>query len=70
MTAQFGSSEFSAGGMALGAAGYDYHPLEAATGGLFRIRRPNDWSEEELYDFDWSELKNQTVRIASYNYNA
>ena len=28
-----------------------------------------EMTEEELYDFDWSKLKNEEVRFQKYDYN-
>ena len=33
--------------------------MEASTGSLFRIKYPEDWADDELYDFDWTVLKNE-----------
>ena len=45
-------------------------PIETATGSLFRIKYPDDWLEEELYDFDWMVLKNQKDRFEKINFDA
>ena len=39
-------------------------------GNYFVIEYPNNWSEEEMYDFDWSELKNEPERFDKIDYNA
>jgi hypothetical protein len=43
---------------------------EAATGELFRIKYPDDWLEEEMYDFDWVLLRNQNDRFEKINFDA
>lgn len=68
LSAQFKTEDFSAGSRGL-AIGYDYHEGNAAIGGLFRIKFPDDWSEEEMYDFNWSDLEKQTERFQKFNYN-
>jgi hypothetical protein len=46
------------------------HPMEAAIGDLFRIKYPDDWQEEEIYDFDWTVLRNQKERFEKINFDA
>lgn len=69
LSAQFRSEDFSAGSVALIASGYDYHEMEAALGDFFRIEYPNDWTEAEIYDFDWSRLSKEAVRFQKFDYN-
>lgn len=47
----------------------DSDPFEAATGGLFRIKYPEDWSDDESYEFDWSNLKSDPDRFAKIDYD-
>jgi hypothetical protein len=70
LTSQFKTESFSAGSDGMSMEGYDYHDLEPALGDLFRIKYPDDWSDDELYDFDWSLVSTQEVRFAKYDYNA
>ncbi|GGX37984.1 hypothetical protein GCM10007385_00930 [Tateyamaria omphalii] len=70
VTSQFRDQEFSAGSTSLTVSGYDYHPLEAAIGSLFRIKYPDDWTDEELYEFDWTVLKSQGDRFQKIDFNA
>ena len=44
--------------------------MEAATGSLFRIKYPDDWLEEEIYDFDWVALRNHKDRFEKINFDA
>lgn len=70
ITAQFRSEDFSAGDSSLSWGGNDdFHELEAATGSLFRIKYPDDWTNAELYDFDWSVLKTQSNRFEKFDYD-
>jgi len=55
--------------MSIDADGLDYHPMEASTGSLFRIRYPDDWVDTDLYDFDWSVLRTQTDRFERFNFD-
>ena len=59
---------FSAGSSAPG-SWTTYYPIEASTGSLFRIRYPEDWADDELYDFDWSVLKTQTDRFEKIDFD-
>lgn len=43
-------------------------PWQPTIGELFRIKYPDDWSDEEAYAFNWSELKLQSDRFATINY--
>lgn len=70
ISAQFKGEDFSAGSDSLGIAGHDYHPFAPATGSLFRIKYPDDWSEAELYDFNWSTLRNEPDRFEKIDYDA
>lgn len=69
ISSQFRDNSFSAGGMVLGVSGYEIYPFESAIGSLFRIKYPDDWVEEELYDFDWSKLKDSKNRFEKFNYD-
>jgi hypothetical protein len=71
-TAQFGHFSFDAGPMSISASGYDYHSLEPSIGSLFRIGYPDDWIEAEKYDFDWSQLEQQSQpdRFERIDFNA
>lgn len=37
-------------------------------GQLFEVKYPNDWLDEEAYDFDWSELEQGADRFAKLDY--
>jgi hypothetical protein len=58
ISSQFRNRDFSAGPTLLSTE-QDYHPMEASIGSLFRIKYPEDWTDAELYDFDWRGLKTQ-----------
>jgi hypothetical protein len=70
LSSQFKTEDFSAGGDMLSVSGYDYHSMEPAIGSLFRIKFPEDWSEEDQYDFDWQQLKSQEDRFGTFDYDA
>lgn len=69
LSSQFQDDEFSAGSVMLSVRGYDYHELSPALGSLFRIAYPTDWPDDEMYDFNWSTLKNDPERFQKFDYN-
>jgi hypothetical protein len=69
VSSQFRDRDFDAGSIGL-ASGNDYHPMEASIGSLFRINYPDDWTDAECYDFDWTALKTQANRFDKINYDA
>jgi hypothetical protein len=72
ISSQFRNRDFGAGGTVRGLQGgeeRDLPKIEAATGSLFRIKYPDDWQEEDIYDFDWMVLKNQKDRFEKFNFN-
>lgn len=65
VSSQFKSVSFDA------RAGYlslESGPWEPSIGDLFRIKYPDDWSDEEAYAFNWSELKLEPDRFATIDY--
>ncbi|MGH6924557.1 MAG: hypothetical protein ACRED5_12535 [Propylenella sp.] len=70
VSSQFRNQDFSAGSTLLATAGYDYHPMEPSIGSLFRIKYPDDWTDDEHYDFDWTILETQSVRFEKIDYDA
>ncbi|MCB1542000.1 MAG: hypothetical protein KDJ25_14520 [Rhodoblastus sp.] len=70
ISSQFRDQDFSAGPDSLGIQGYEYHPMEASIGSLFRIRYPDDWTDAELYDFDWTVLRTDHDRFQKINFDA
>ena len=43
--------------------------MEPSLGEIFLLKYPNDWTKEEFYEFDWSELKNETEKFQKFNYD-
>jgi hypothetical protein len=70
ISSQFRNQDFTAGSDTLGVSGYDYHPMEPSIGSLFRIKYPDDWTDAELYDFDWTVLKGQSDRFEKIDFDA
>jgi hypothetical protein len=69
ISSQFANQDFSAGPDLLEVSGSDYHKMEASIGSLFRIAYPDDWAEDEVYDFDWVALKSQKGRFAKIDFD-
>ncbi|GAF05568.1 hypothetical protein [Saccharicrinis fermentans] len=69
ISSQFRQEDFSAGESLMAFSGGDYYDMQSAIGSLFRIQFPTNWSDEEKYHFDWSELKNEEIRFQKFNYD-
>jgi hypothetical protein len=69
LSSQFGTQDFSPGSTLLSAVTDSYYSTESALGEFFHIEFPNDWSEEEKYDFNWSDLKQQPDRFQKIDYD-
>jgi len=65
---QFRTEDFSPSDVGLSAGGYDFYDMESSTGGVFRIKEPSNWLEDELYEFNWSELKDEEEKFQKFNY--
>jgi hypothetical protein len=70
VTAQFKAVKFDALPDHLLAGAGDYHPHEDSIGELFRIKYPDDWGDDEIYDFDWSTLQADADRFEKIDYDA
>lgn len=70
ITSQFKDVIFDAGPTALLVSGLDYHDFEHSIGGVFRIKYPDDWSDNEIYEFNWSSLKSDPNPFDKINYDA
>ncbi len=70
ISSQFQSDDFSAADDSISIGGYDYHEMAAATGSLFRIGYPDDWSDAEKYGFKWSKLRDDAEPFQRFDYDA
>jgi len=70
ISSQFHKQDFDAGPQAVGFTGNEYYPMEASIGSLFRISFPDDWTDDELYEFDWMLLKTQADRFEKFDFDA
>jgi hypothetical protein len=69
ISSQFHDQDFTAGYDIL-ASGYGDYPMQPSIGSLFRIKYPDDWTEAELYDFDWTVLRAQHDRFDKIDFDA
>lgn len=68
LSAQFENNDFSPQDWGLSMGGIN-DGMESSIGEYFRVKYPSDWSEEEKYDFKFSDLeKEDTNPIYKYNY--
>lgn len=69
LSSQFRTESFSTGGQSLGISVDSYFSGEFGLGGFLMVTFPNDWTDDEMYDFDWSQLKTQNNRFEKIDYN-
>ena len=69
ISSQFRREDFSPSYSRLISGGSFELGMEPSLGELFLIKFPNDWTEEEIYDFDWSELKDENEKFQKFNYD-
>lgn len=70
LSSQFRTESFSTGTTSLGVNIDSYYSGNFGLGGFLMINFPKNWSEEEKYGFDWSELKERQDRFDKFNYDA
>jgi hypothetical protein len=70
LSSQFHTEDFAPGPTLLAAEVDSYYSTEPALGGLFHIEFPDDWSDEEKYNFNWSDLKTQLDRFQKIDYDS
>lgn len=63
LSSQFRTESFSPGNASLSLGG------NFGLGGFLKIEFPNNWSEDEMYEFDWSQLCKETKRFQKIDYN-
>lgn len=72
LSSQFGSETYSPGSIVLSVAMGDdsYYQGEFGIGDYLQVQYPNDWTEDDLYGFNWSELKTQEERFQKFDYDS
>jgi hypothetical protein len=68
LSAQFEDNDFAPTGMGLSIGGGPQDGMKSTIGEYFRIKYPNNWLENEKYNFLWAEIKTEENPIAEYNY--
>lgn len=69
LSSQFKCESFSPGETSLSIRTASYYSGTFGIGDFFIINFPDDWKEEEKYDFNWSELSKQTDRFQKIDFN-
>jgi hypothetical protein len=69
LSSQFRTESFSAGGQSLGINTDSYFKGDFGLGGFLMVKFPDNWNEDEKYDFNWSELKKEKDRFNKIDYN-
>ncbi len=67
LSAQFEDNDFSPVGWGLSAGGID-DGMKSTIGEYFRIKYPTDWSDDDKYDFKFSELETAPNPFENYDY--
>ena len=71
LSAQFWTESYEPGSCLLAVSNPDgYYPDKFGIGDYMLIDFPDDWKEEELYDFDWNELSVEQDKFMKFNYDA
>lgn len=69
LSSQFRHVDFQPGPNNLEANGYCYFGGGFGIGDYLIVDFPDDFKDEEKYDFDWTKLINETQRFEKFNYN-
>lgn len=69
LSSQFGTIGFSPGNTVLSVNVDSYYSGDFGIGDFLMINFPDDWSEDEMYKFNWSNLKNEKDRFSKFDYN-
>lgn len=69
LSSQFRDVDFQPGQDYFRVSGYCYFGGGFGIGEYLIVDYPEDWKEEELYDFDWNKLKKESNRFRKIDYN-
>ena len=69
LSSQFRHVDFQPGPDNIQATGYCYFGGGFGIGDYLMVDYPDDWKDEEKYDFDWSELIKESNRFEKIDYN-
>lgn len=70
LSAQFGTEAYAPGSCMFAVSNPEgYYPDKFGIGDYLLIDFPDDWTDDELYDFDWRALSESPSRFQKYNYD-
>lgn len=71
-SAQFSDESYTPGPTLFSTGGGDsyYGDVSYAIGDYLIVEYPDDWKDEELYNFEWNEVKNMPNRFRKFDYDA
>lgn len=70
LSSQFNCEDFQPGNTSLSIrSGGGYFNGKFGIGGYLQIEFPENWTDIEKYDFDWSVLKNEASKFQKFDYN-
>lgn len=69
LSSQFRIDDFKPGPQYLQAYGYNYYGDGFGIGNYVLVDFPDKWTDDEMYDFDWTKLENETDRFNKIDFN-
>lgn len=69
LTSQFYNYDFNPGPRYIEENGYCYYGGSFGIGGYLIVDLPDNWKEEEKYNFDWTKLEKEVVKFNKINYD-
>lgn len=70
LTSQFNRESFSPGTTLISCrTGAEYYPDEFGIGDYLIVKFPENWGDNEKYDFNWSTLQNEQNKFQKIDYN-
>ncbi len=69
LSSQFRTEDFSPGNTLLALQSNSYFGNTPAIGGYFHIDFPNDWASDEIYDFNWSDLRSESKKFDKIDFD-
>ena len=70
LSSQFRHVDFQPGVDNIETSGYCYFGGGFGIGDYLIVDYPDDWNDNEMYDFDWTKLKSESNRFEKVDYNA
>lgn len=69
LSSQFGRESFSTYEKSLNVSVDSYFSSDFGIGGFLMVTFPDNWRDDEIYDFDWDKLKKENNRFEKIDYN-